>query len=482
MHSHLDLRTRLLAALGQPEARLARAGHMAAHGAAIDAAREIAAAARAGLPQAQTQLGLCYLRGLGVPPSLAEARHWLTCAADAGDPAAMTELAAMALRGDTDPTGRGVFADRTSPGEPDHAAAVAFARRAAGAGSADAQALLAFILRSVPEMAESPDEADNLYRSSALAGSPLGQLGHAMALLRDGAAAEARPLLIAAAGLPTARFLLGVLDEAAGDLPAAADHYRSAAQGGHTPAKTRLGLTLLTGRGVPRNPVQAETWLRRAAIDGDAIAAAALGDCLATQAEPNTAEAARWYRLAAEHGHAGAALALARQIGAGAEGPPDPREWLHWLCKAIEQGEPRAWPDLIGLVMASPSRLDDLTSCHDWLRRMTAAGHAWAAFTMGLCLNGGVGVPANEKRARRHYLLAASMGLLEGMAAAAEMLANGRGGAPDPDLARALFTYAAKRDHAGAAYALGVLSNDPHSPHFARAAALGHAAAGLQAA
>ena len=484
MPPFIDLRTRLLAALGQPEARLSRAEQLADRGAAVDAVRGIAAAARAGLPQAQTQLGLCYLRGQGVPQNQAEARHWLTLAAGAGDPTALTELAAMALRGAAGLSGRGIFADRTAGAEPDPALAADLARRAADAGSAEAQALLAFILKASPEMAAAPGEADALYASSAQAGWPLGQLGHAMALIAAGASAEARPLLTAAAetGLPTAHFLLGALAEAEGTLPAALDHYRFAAEHGHTGGKMRLGLALLSGRGGPRNPVQAETWLRRAAIDGDAIAAAVLGDFHTTQTDPNPEEAARWYRRAAERGHAGSALALTRLIGAGAEGNPDPSEWLFWLQQAIELGEPLAWPDLTAFVMASPPRLEDMEPCHAWLRRMAAAGHGQAAFTLGLCLNCGAGVPADEKKARRQYLLAASMGLIEGMAAAAEMLANGRGGPPEPELARALFTFAAKRDHAGATFALGVLSNDPNSPHFQRAAALGHTRGDRQAA
>lgn len=69
------------------------------------------------------------------------------------------------------------------------------------------------------------------------------------------------------------------------------------------------------------------------------------------------------------------------------------------------------------------------------------------------------------------------------MVAAAEMLINGRGGAADPGLARALFEYAGKRNHAGAVYALGVLAGDDRENammHFRRAAALGHPKAKLR--
>ena len=209
------------------------------------------------------------------------------------------------------------------------------------------------------------------------------------------------------------------------------------------------GRRTYAGRGTDRNRVEAETWLRRAALVGDPLAAAALGDLYAAERD-GQAESARWYRHAAELGHAGSALALARQIAAGAEGRPDRREIVAWLQTAIEHGETRAWPHLIALLQ----QLEAPEPFIAWLRRQNSAE---AAYVMGLCLNCGIGMPASEAKARRRYLLAASMGLMDGMAAAAEMLLNGRGGKADPDLARGLFAYAAKRHHAGARYALSVI-------------------------
>src|SRR4051812_14848266 len=99
MHPGSTIKARLLAAAGDPEAHLSRAGQLSGHGGGIAAVRHIAAAARDGLPQAQAQLGLCYLRGLGVPASQSEARHWLDLAADANDPTALVQLATLALGG-----------------------------------------------------------------------------------------------------------------------------------------------------------------------------------------------------------------------------------------------------------------------------------------------------------------------------------------------------------------------------------------------
>ncbi|MSP00145.1 MAG: sel1 repeat family protein [Acetobacteraceae bacterium] len=481
----IAIRTRILAALGQPEAQLALAKIQSGPRASIEAIQLIAAAARAGLPEAQARLGLCYLNGHGVPANQAEARHWLERAADAGDATAQTELASLALRGVSGLYERGPFSD-AEPSAPDHHLAAELARRAAKTGSAEAQALLAYILNVAPSTADGPGEADALYQQSAATGWPLGQLGHAMTLLKRAtpeAAREAMALLTeaAASGLPTAHFLLGALAESgavgAVEPRSAVTHYRAGAARGHTGSKIRLGLALMTGRGTARDVEEAETWLRRAAQDGDVTAAAILGDFHASpdRRPPNLGEAAIWYRRAADLGHGGAAHALARAIAAGAEGHPDPREVAAWLQAAVERGETAAWRD-IGLAVARAGN-GNQPMWDDWLYRMIREGRAEGGYYAGIRAHDKPGGRAGEIEARRHYLWAASHGMIEAMAAGAEMLLNGRGGPADPDLARALFEYAAKRGHAGAHFALGVMAgNEPDraAAHFRQAADLGH--------
>jgi uncharacterized protein len=487
------LRARLHAVSGWPRAQLRLADRLTRKGAPIQAVRHIAHAAQYGLPEAQARLGLCYLRGIGVPANQAEARHWLERAADAGDVTAQTELASLALQGISGPYRRGAFAAPADCAPPDYQLAAALARRAAGNGSAEGQALLAYIMGVAPSVPQQPGEAAALYREAARGGAPLGQLGHAMTLLRQPtqeAIDEARDLLSAAAGagLATAHFMLGAMAEAgiggAADLAAAAMHYRRAAERGHTVAKARLGVALLIGRGTPRNLVEAETWLRRAAHENDVVASAVLGDFHASpERDPaNSEESLHWYRHAAELGHPASAHILARAIWAGAEGTPDPREIATWLETAIERGDTTAWADLGGLIASLSLLPDQLPALHGWLQRMIREDRPEAGFYVGVCVNCGIGTPADERLARRYYLWAAGEGVIEAMVAAAEMLLNGRGGRPDPDVARSLFQYAAHHDHPGANYALGVMAGNDHSRaivHFRRAAELGHARAKL---
>jgi TPR repeat protein len=494
MPSAATLRARLHTVSGRAQLRMA--DQLTRKGASIEAVRHIAHAAQYGLPEAQARLGLCYLRGVGVPANQAEARHWLERAADAGDVTAQTELASLALQGISGPYRRGAFPVRQDHCEPDYQVAAVLARRAAESGSAEGQALLAYIMGLEPSIPRQPGEADALYRDAARGAAPLGQLGHAMTLLRQAtpeATSEAHDMLTAAAdaGLATAQFMLGAMAEAGigggPDLSAAVTHYRRAAEGGHTAAKARLGLALLIGRGTPRNLVEAETWLRRAANENDVVASAVLADFHASpERQPaNTQESLHWYRHAAELGHPASAHILARAIWAGAEGTPDPREIATWLETAIEHGDTTAWADLGGLIGSLSLLPDQLPELHGWLQRMIREDRPEAGFYVGICVNCGIGTPADERLARRYYLWAAGEGVIEAMVAAAEMLLNGRGGRADPDLARALFQYAARHDHAGASYALGVMAGDDHDGgmmHFRRAAELGHAKAKLKVA
>ncbi len=188
-----------------------------------------------------------------------------------------------------------------------------------------------------------------------------------------------------------------------------------------------------------------------------------------------------WYRHAAELGHPASAHILARAIWAGAEGTPNPREIAAWLETAIEHGDTTAWADLGGLIASLSLPPDQLPALHEWLQRMIRRGPATeAGFYVGVCVNCGIGTLLDERLARRYYLWAAGEGVIEAMVAAVKMLLNGRGGRADPVVARSLFQYAARHDHAGANYALGVMAGDDTDSalaHFRRAAELGHAKA-----
>ena len=309
---------------GRPSARLAYAVILAEDGRHRRAFQQFAHAAHRGLPRAQFRLGRCYLLGLGVPSRLDAALRWLTLAAQGRDVEAQALLASLALQGITNGAGVGLFepASRHGGRPPDYQVALQWGQQAADGGSAEAQTLLGYILTAGPEALRDPSRAAQYYQQAAASGFVQGQLGWALALLRDSFSpaetAEARRLLESAAkaDLPAAHFALGVLAEQADadaeQLAAAAAHYREAAERGHRSAQFRYGIALLNGRGVKRDAQSGETWLRRAGLAGDPLAAAMVGDLYARQGDvpPNFCEAALWFQRAAEAGHAGAARAL----------------------------------------------------------------------------------------------------------------------------------------------------------------------------
>jgi TPR repeat protein len=404
---------RMRAILGAPTARFALAEALASRDAHAAAFPLFVQAAQAGLPQAQYRLGRSYLLGLGVPPSIGEALRWLRRAAEAGETAAQTQLAALVLQGVSDKGAPGLFDDGCQEADfagRDYEGAERWCRQAVAAGSAEAKALLGFILTAGPEDRRNPVLGEALYREAAQAGWSRGQLGLAMTLLRDGtpkSAAESVKLLQSAAadGVSVAHHLLGMLAEsgAAGsvDFTAAAASYKAAAELGHTQAQVRYGFALLLGRGTERNVFTAETWLRRAALSGDAQAAAVIGYLYARDGDlpPNHAEAAIWLRRAAEAGHAGAARTLGRMLLLGTGTPKDIPEAVRWLRIAGDNGDQTARTDLLRLALTRQVGEDDQLAVTGWLRESAAAGDAAAQFDLGLCLAQGIGAERDDQAA-----------------------------------------------------------------------------------
>ncbi len=502
-----QLRLGSLALRGSPSARLAYALVLAdddEHGRAL---RQFAQAAHGGLPHAQFRLGRCYLLGLGVPSGLDAALRWLTQAAEGHDVEAQVLLASLALQGISMDAKASLFEPATRhAGQPaDYQMALHWGRQAADAGSAEAQTLVGYILTSGPEELQDPPRAAQYYQQAAANGFAQGQLGWALALLRDGASpavdAEAWQLLESAANadLPAAHFALGVLAEQAGAEQAVAEqagaeqaehnddrltrgtaHYREAAEHGHRSAQFRYGIALLTGRGVKQDAQSGETWLRRAGLAGEPLAAAMVGDIYARQADgqPNFCEAAMWFERAAAAGHVGAARALGQVCLRGGGFGTDPVSAAHWLRVAATADDLVAAYEL-GICLAhgiGTTRND--AEALQWFRRaieVMPEAQYWVARMM----DEGRGTAQDSPAARAFYLRAAAEGNGDAATAAGEMLVNGRGGLPDRPAAMRLFLGAAARGHKGAQYALSVLepANDTGAPAIG-ASAIGASAIG----
>ena len=254
----------------------------------------------------------------------------------------------------------------------------------------------------------------------------------------------------ATADLPAAHFVLGVLGE-----QVAVQRRRSCGRdralprsraAGHRAAQFRYGIALMNGRGVDRDTLNGETWLRRAGLAGELDAAAMVGDLYSRQGElpPNFCEAAMWFQRAAEAGHVGAARALGQLCVIGGGFGSDPVTAAHgcaWRRPRAICWQPMSWESAWPMASAHratmPRRLqwfqcaiDVMPTARYWCARM---------------LDEGRGTAQDLPAARAGFLRAAAEGIGDAAAIAGEMLVNGRGGPADWPAAMVLFRDAAAR-------------------------------------
>ena len=514
----MALLDRLMASMSPPAA-LRRAVSLTEQGNVKQAFPLLAKAARAGIAEAEYRMGRCYLEATGVPPSRVEAVRWLERAANQGYVEAQAQLATLSIQGFANAAsalpenGAASAANLFATNEamaPDFDNAIKWARKAAEGGSADAQAVLGYILTSGPEPLRDLDEAHQWYRALRRCRLPARRAGlcafHGTQRQERGAArARSRKISrrAADAGLPTALYLLGMMTERGlgikADLAAAVDLFRQGALKGNRPSQARWGMALMRGHGVAANPIEGESWLRRAALAGDPEAAAAVGDLYAKGGHlpPNYAEAAIWFRHAAETGHRGASRALGLLYLTGAGVARDSEEAARWFRISAEAGDPNARVDLANLLLRGEAGTDDAVQTREWFEQAAATGDLMAAFNFGVCLAEGVGVERDDRKAaewlrraadgvvnaqywygrmltegrgmdanpeegRAWVKRAADVGMTEAEVLLAEMMLTGRGGSKDHPGALALFEKAAGRGHVGAMFALGAMNGGGH--------------------
>jgi TPR repeat protein len=499
-------------ALGLSRGTVRRANRLLKRNRHAAAVKLLMRAAIAGNAEAAYRLGRGYLQGGYFPPCEAEAVRWLELAADGGSVAAQTRLAALHLRGigarsaPADTALDALFEPRVK-GDPDYAAALRWALRAAEAGCGEAQALAAYVLTFGPPSMVDVSAADELYARSAATGCPQGILGHALSKAQCAVSFAdwdtVRSLLQPIEDLPAAAYVLGLIHQdgkgTAPDLELALSYFRRAAEQGHRGAQTALGVLLVDGTAGARDLIAGETWLRRAAAAGDHAAAHRLAELYIGSGPlpPNYTEGANWLRRAAEAGDGAAARRLGQLYLTGQELAFDPEEALRWLLAAAEAGNQDAKTEVGNLLLAGITA----PAAADYVRRQweTAArqGDAAAAFNLGLCcsqclgterddaaaaawfrqsaehlpeaqyaygrmLADGNGAPADAAAARGWLARAAQAGVADAQVALAEMLVNGRGGPASPSQAMMLFEQAAAAGHVGAMFALGAMYGGGH--------------------
>lgn len=293
------------------------------------------------------------------------------------------------------------------------------------------------------DLATAEAELRRLAPADADAEAWLGAVLVARGLAREGLQALRHAL---AAGSPEAAHQLGLvyargLAGVQRDDAQAAQLFEKAAAAGHYRAELNLGVLYFRGQGVPRNLVQARSWLEKAALSNDPYALYALGRALeesdgAAGADPT--RAADLYRRAAEKGHPLAALRYGLALADGVGVRADAAGAQRWLLAAQKDGVPEAALALGDMTarMLSPRDKDAnrkiLETAAAWYRRAADAGVASAQFKLANAYAAGSGVGRDLAQAMTWYGRAAHQGLPEAQLALGLLLLGGAAGTADP--------------------------------------------------
>lgn len=249
-------------------------------------------------------------------------------------------------------------------------------RSAALAGNLDATVQLALMFDGHSTLLRNHDYALKLLRSVAARGHAQAEYELANALRSSPAAKNAAAL--AATDAEVVKWL------------------GNAATHGNAAAQFEMASRYRSGRGVPRDPVQAAALFRLAADQGHATAQFGLGQMLATGngVERNTAAAAALYRKAAEAGDNEAQLALGMACLNGLGVAKDAGEAFAWFSKAAADRHTRAEAALASLYLDGNGVTADSAEALKLLRRAARGGNIEAMGTLGKLLTAGTRVPA----------------------------------------------------------------------------------------
>jgi len=255
--------------------------------------------AEQGYADAQSNLGLMYRNGHGVPQDFAEALRWYRLAAEQGNYGAQFNLGLMYANGQGVPQ--------------DDAEAVRWYRLAAEQGHAAAQSNLGLMYDTGRGVPQDDAEAVRWYRLAAEQGYAAAQsnlrLMHADGRVSPQDDAEAVGLyrLAAEQGNARAQFNLGLMyangQGVPQDFAEAGRWYRLAAEQGVAVAQSNLGGMYFYGQGVPQDYVTAHMWFNVAVADGHSSAADARDAVASLMSGADLSEAQRRAQMCLKSGY-----------------------------------------------------------------------------------------------------------------------------------------------------------------------------------
>ncbi|WP_051908530.1 tetratricopeptide repeat protein [Candidatus Odyssella acanthamoebae] len=320
-------------------------------------------------PQAQFEMGQCYLFGKGVDKDLNQAVEWYRKAAENNYAAAQYNLGQCYL------FGKGVDKDLNQ--------AVEWYRKAAENNHAAAQYNLGQCYLFGKGVDKDLNQAVEWYRKAA-------EQNHA-----------------------AAQYSLGwCYDHSIGverDPREAVEWYRKAAEQNYAEAQYNLGICYAYGKGVEQDPKEAVEWYRKATEQNHAAAQYSLGWCYdhSKGVEQDLKEAVEWYRKAAEQNHAAAQYSLGWCYDHSIGVDKDLNQAFEWYRKAAEKNYAEAQYAL-GVCYEDGKGIDkDLNQAVEWYGKAAEQKHAEAQYALGVCYEDGKGVDKDLNQAFEWYEKAA---------------------------------------------------------------------------
>lgn len=194
-------------------------------------------------------------------------------------------------------------------------------------------------------------------------------------------------------GNADAEFRVGVQYELGARVPRdpiqAAAWYRKAADQGDPKAEHSLGVLYEFGTGVPRDYATATDLYRKAAQQGFAPAQFSLGLCYAhgQGVEQSYAQALAWYQKAAQQNNSDALLNLAFLYHNGLGVEADEKRSFDYVRQAAEAGSPDAQFQLgMDYHDGDQGLQQDNDLARKWLRKSAQQGHVAAQFNYAMML------------------------------------------------------------------------------------------------
>lgn len=232
---------------------------------------EIRARAEKGDVQAQTDLGNCYAKGMGIPKDLLKAYEWYSLSAAQSEEQATKNQRMLEIA--------------MTPGEIAEVirAKEGLLRAKAEKGDAKAQADLGLFYAY--RLGAPRDDAESVkwFRKAAEQGNAIAQVGLGVCyfegdgVLKDTKEAVKWYVRAVEQGNAQAQYMLGRCYASGEGVPKndeiAVKYFSKAADQGNSPAQWQLGHAYVLGKGVPKDWIEAFKWLSLSKKRGDAIAA-----------------------------------------------------------------------------------------------------------------------------------------------------------------------------------------------------------------